>query len=123
MTPNPALERAPTGLFGPRAAEDKMRPMPIQLDHLIVPSKDRVVDCRVMWEGKPEPHAMVKVWSLVGNRIFLQNIYTENDGTIRFPISSYGPWMVSSVKMIPSEKEGADYQSLWASIVFEIKAP
>ena len=81
------------------------------------------LDCRVMWEGKPEPHAMVKVWSFVGNRIFLQNIYTENDGTIRFPISSYGPWMVSSVKMVPSEKEGADYQSLWASIVFEIKAP
>ena len=46
MTPNPALERAPTGLFGPRAAEDKMRPMPIQLDHLIVPSKDRVAASR-----------------------------------------------------------------------------
>ncbi len=81
------------------------------------------LDCRVMWEGKPAPHMMVKVWSHVGNRIFLQNIYTENDGTIRFPISSYGPWMVSSVKMIPSETEGADYQSHWASLVFEIKQP
>lgn len=82
------------------------------------------LDCQVMWEGKPvHNNVMVKVWSHVGNRIFLQNIYTEKDGTIRFPVSSPGPWMVSSVKMIPSEKEGADYQSHWASLVFEIKAP
>ncbi|MBL7850947.1 MAG: DUF4198 domain-containing protein [Cyclobacteriaceae bacterium] len=81
------------------------------------------LDCQVMWEGKPAPHAMVKVWSHVGNRIFLQNIYTEKDGTIRFPVSSPGPWMVSSVKMIPSEQEGADYQSFWASLVFDIQSP
>lgn len=79
------------------------------------------LDCQLMWEGKPVPHTMVKVWSHVGNRIFLQNIYTENDGMIRFPISSPGAWMVSSVRMIPSEKEGADYQSLWSSLVFETK--
>lgn len=78
------------------------------------------LDCQVMWEKKPAAHAMVKVWSHVGNRIFLQNIYTEKDGTIRFPVSSPGPWMVSSVKMIPSEADGADYQSFWASLVFEV---
>ncbi|MBL7863705.1 MAG: DUF4198 domain-containing protein [Cyclobacteriaceae bacterium] len=79
------------------------------------------LECQVMWEGKPAAHSMVKVWSHVGNRIFLQNIYTEGDGTIRFPVSSTGPWMVSSVRMIPSEKEGADYMSHWASLVFEVK--
>lgn len=76
--------------------------------------------CRVMWEGKPAAHSLVKVWSHTGNRIFLQNIYAEDDGTVKFPLSSKGPWMVSSVKMIPSEKEGADYQSFWASLVFGI---
>jgi uncharacterized GH25 family protein len=78
------------------------------------------LECRVMWEGKPAAHSLVKVWSHTGNRIFLQNIYAEDDGTIKFPLSSKGPWMVSSVKMIPSEKEGADYQSFWASLVFGI---
>lgn len=78
------------------------------------------LECRVMWEGKPAPHVQVKVWSHIGNRIFLQPIYTEDDGTIKFPISGGGPWMVSAVKMIPSEKEGADYQSFWASLTFEI---
>jgi len=81
------------------------------------------LDCQVMWERRPAANVMVKVWSHVGNRIFLQNIYTEKDGTIRFPISSAGPWMVSSVKMIPSEQPGADYQSQWASLVFEIQSP
>jgi hypothetical protein len=48
-------------------------------------------------------------------------MYTEKDGTVKFPLSSKGPWMVSTVKMIPSEKEGADYQSMWSNLVFEIE--
>lgn len=78
------------------------------------------LECRLMWEGRPSPHSLVKVWSHVGNRIFLQDIYTEDDGTIKFPLSSSGPWMVSAVKMVPSQKEGADYESSWASLVFGI---
>jgi uncharacterized GH25 family protein len=79
------------------------------------------LECRVFFQNRPSAHQLVKVWSHVGNRIFLQNIYTEDDGTLKFPISSPGPWMVSTVKMIPSEKAGADYQSMWASLVFGIE--
>jgi uncharacterized GH25 family protein len=78
------------------------------------------LDCRILFDGKPAAHALVKVWNRVGTTTFLQNIYTENDGTMRFPISASGPWMVSSVKMIHSEKTGAEYHSLWASLVFGI---
>ncbi len=78
------------------------------------------LQCRILFEGKPAAHALVKVWNIVNNTTFLQNIYTESDGTIRFPISASGSWMVSSVRMIKSEKEGADYHSLWASLVFGI---
>jgi len=76
--------------------------------------------CKVLFEGKPAPHTLVKVWNRVRDNSFMQNIYTENDGTIQFPISAAGPWMVSSVRMIASEKEGAEYHSLWASLVFGI---
>lgn len=79
------------------------------------------MDCKVLFQRKPEPHALVKVWSHIGNRIFLQNIYTENDGTIRFPVSNKGAWMVSSVKMIRSASDKAEWQSLWTSLVFEIE--
>jgi len=78
------------------------------------------LSCKVYFEGKPAPHALVKVWSKRNDTTFLQNIYSENDGSIRFPISTSGEWMVSSVKMIKSEKEGAQYHSLWASLVFGI---
>jgi uncharacterized GH25 family protein len=77
--------------------------------------------CTVLYEGKPSPHQLVKVWNKIGTTTFLQNLYTENDGTVTFPINAKGAWMVSSVKMIPSEKEGADWQSMWASLVFGIE--
>lgn len=78
------------------------------------------LQCKVFFEGKIVPHALVKVWSRINNTTFLQNIYTEKDGSIRFPISTRGDWMVSSVKMLKSEKAGAEYHSLWASLVFGI---
>ena len=78
------------------------------------------LQCKVFYEGKPVPHALVKVWSKINTTTFLQNIYTEKDGTVRFPISTSGDWMVSSVKIIKSEKPGAEYHSLWASLVFGI---
>ncbi len=99
----------------------------IGLRYEIVPDQNPYVlktgdylQCKLYFEGKPAPHTLVKVWSKINSTTFLQNIYTENDGSIRFPISTHGEWMVSSVMMIHSEMEGADYHSLWASLVFEI---
>ena len=79
------------------------------------------LQCHIFYQGKPAAHALVKIWNKVNNTTFLQNLYTESDGTVRFPISTSGPWMVSSVRMIASEKTGAQYHSLWASLVFGIE--
>lgn len=79
------------------------------------------LECEILYEGKPIPHQMVKVWSFIGNRAFLQNAYTENDGKVKFPISNTGPWMVSFVKMVKSDKPDIDYESMWASLVFGIE--
>lgn len=78
------------------------------------------LQCKVLYQGKPAAFAMVKVWNRVNDNTFLQNLYTEKDGTVRFPINAAGPWMVSSVQMIHAEKPGAEYHSLWASLVFGI---
>ncbi len=77
--------------------------------------------CTVLYEGKPSPHQLVKIWNKIGTTTFLQNLYTENDGTVTFPINAKGAWMVSTVKMIASEKPGADWQSMWADLVFGIE--
>jgi hypothetical protein len=79
------------------------------------------LQCRVLFEGRPIPHTLVKVWSRLNRTTFLQNMYTENDGTIRFPVSSKGGWMVSTRKVIPGEKPGVDWHSLWGSLVFGIE--
>ncbi len=79
------------------------------------------LSCLILVNGKPAINQLVKVWNKIGNTTFLQNMYTEKDGNITFPLNSKGPWMVSTVKMIPSEKPGADYQSMWSSLVFEIQ--
>jgi uncharacterized GH25 family protein len=77
--------------------------------------------CKVLYERKPVPHTMVKVWGHVGNKIFLQDAYTEDDGTVKFPISANGPWMVSCVRMERSKDPKADWESSWASLVFAIE--
>ncbi len=79
------------------------------------------LQCLVLFNGQAMPHQLIKVWNKIGNTTFQQNNYTENDGTIKFPISSRGPWMVSTVKMIASEKPGADWQSFWGSLVFGVE--
>jgi uncharacterized GH25 family protein len=79
------------------------------------------LECEILYEGKPLPHQMVKIWSFIGHRVFLQNAYTESDGKVKFPISNTGPWMVSFVKMVKSTKTNIDYESMWASLVFGIE--
>lgn len=79
------------------------------------------MDCLLLIDGKPGAHRMVKVWSKYNKTIFQQNAFTENDGMFKFPISNPGQWMVSTVYMVPSQKEGVDYESSWASLVFGIE--
>lgn len=78
------------------------------------------LQCKLLYQGKPAPYAMVKVWNRVNDNTFLQNLFTDKEGIVRFPISAGGPWMVSSVHMIHADKPGAEYHSLWASLVFGI---
>jgi len=102
-----------------KSAEQLLEIMPLKNPYELATGD--YMTCRILYQGSPEPHVLVKVWSHLGNRTFLQNIYSESDGTITFPISNNGPWMVSSVKMVRANEAGAEWQSLWSSLVFEIK--
>jgi uncharacterized GH25 family protein len=97
----------------------KIEVVPMQNPSLLKPGDYLTV--QVLFEGKTLPHAMVKVWGHVGNKIFLQNTYTENDGTVKFPISANGPWMVSTVRMEQSKNPKADWESSWGSLVFNVE--
>lgn len=73
---------------------------------------------KILFDGKPVFGVRTKVWNRYDNRTTLQNIYTQQDGTIEARISSPGPWMVTVVKMIPSKDQGADWVSYQGSFVF-----
>ncbi|MBS1680979.1 MAG: DUF4198 domain-containing protein [Bacteroidetes bacterium] len=79
------------------------------------------LQCLILLNGKPSPHQLVRIWNKIGNASILQNAYTENDGTIKFPLSSKGSWMITTLKMIPSENKNADWQSFKSSLTFGIE--
>ncbi|HPM30822.1 MAG TPA: DUF4198 domain-containing protein [Chryseolinea sp.] len=83
--------------------------------------KGDLIRFKILWQGKPVFGARIKVWNRFDNRTTIQNIYTEQDGTMETHISNPGAWMVSVVRMIPSTKEGADWESYWGSLVFGVK--
>ena len=75
----------------------------------------------ILYEGKPLFGARVNVMNRYNNRTTLQNIYSQQDGTIDTHISNPGAWMVSFVKMVPSKDPKSDWQSYWGSLVFGIQ--
>lgn len=79
------------------------------------------IQFKVLFDGKPIFGARVKVWNRFDNRTTIQNIYTQQDGTIETRVSSPGPWLVSVLRMVPSKQPGADWQSYRGSLVFGVE--
>lgn len=83
--------------------------------------KNDPISFRILFEGKPLFGAKVKVWNRYQNRISVQNIFTQQDGVIETHISNPGAWMVSVVKMVPSEGSREQYRSYRGTLVFGVK--
>jgi uncharacterized GH25 family protein len=79
------------------------------------------VKFKVLFKGRPLFGAKVVVWNRKGMNVIMQPNYSMQDGTIDVRIGNSGIWMVSVVHMVPSEKEGADWQSYWGSLVFGVE--
>ena len=80
-----------------------------------------VVKFTLLYEDKPLFGARVFVWNNKEGRVYSQPIYSQQDGSIEVRLFNDGPWMISVVKMVPSKDEGADWQSYWGTIVFNVK--
>jgi len=75
----------------------------------------------ILFEGKPLFGIKVKILNRYDHRTTIQNIYTEKNGMMETHISNPGTWMVSVVKMVPSGKEGAEWQSFQHTLVFGVE--
>ena len=75
----------------------------------------------ILVRGKPVFGTRVKVWNRFENRTTIQNIYTEQNGTILVRISSPGPWMISFVTIESSKGGELQWTSHHASLVFGVQ--
>lgn len=82
--------------------------------------KGEMVQFKILFNGKPEFGLRAFVWNSKDNRIFMQPIYSQQDGTIDVRIFNDGRWMISVVKMVPAADKRADWQSCWSSLVFNV---
>lgn len=53
------------------------------------------------------------------NPALKQSARTDKNGRVKLKLGSGGMWMIKAVHMTPAQ--GADYQSLWASLTFELR--
>jgi uncharacterized GH25 family protein len=75
---------------------------------------------RVLYEGKPLASALVKAIALDEPDSTLA-LRSGADGRVSFRLPRKGIWLVKVVHMVPAPKEtGADWESLWASLTFEV---
>jgi uncharacterized GH25 family protein len=75
---------------------------------------------RVLHEGKPLPGSLVKAIALEDPDNTL-TARSGKDGRAAFRLARKGVWLIETVHMVPAPKEtGADWESLWASLTFEI---
>lgn len=80
-----------------------------------------IVKFTLLYEGKPLFGARAFVWNNKEGRVYSQPIYSQQDGSIEVRLFNSGPWMISVVKMVPSKEAGADWQSYWGTVVFNVK--
>jgi uncharacterized GH25 family protein len=75
---------------------------------------------RLLYEGKPLEGALVAAlpYSTPEEKVSRR---TDRNGRVRLRLPREGVWLVKAVHIVPAAADtGADWQSLWASLTFEI---
>jgi uncharacterized GH25 family protein len=88
----------------------------IPLKHPYEVKNKQEINFKVLFQQKPLANHLIKIWHRINNKtIFLEKISDEN-GEIKFTVTTKGKWMVSTVQMIRLQKENnSQWQSYWGS--------
>jgi hypothetical protein len=101
---------------------------PIGLDYEIVPDDDPTAGAapfrgRVLYGGKPFAGAAVVALLRSDPSVRLET-RTDDRGAFAFALPQGGVWLIKSVRMVrASFFSDADWDSLWASLTFELPPP
>lgn len=71
---------------------------------------------RVTFKGRPLFGARVNVWNLHNRQVFVQPIYSRQDGTVETTLSRRGVWMVSVRHMVA--RADSNWQGFGSTLVF-----
>ena len=112
-------------LSGPPTAQQADRQLGFTLEllaernpYLIGPSDDLPV--RLTYQNRPLEGALVVAMNRL-NPAEKLSVRTDAAGRVRFRLRSGGMWMIKAVHMIPAPAgSGADWQSYWASLTFQV---
>jgi hypothetical protein len=47
-------------------------------------------------------------------------VRTDGEGVAQVEVTHSGRWYVRLIRMLPSDDEGVDYESNWATLTFEV---
>jgi uncharacterized GH25 family protein len=109
-----------------RPTGDRSWAQPVGLALEIIPEKDPTalrpgedLPLRVLLQGKPIPFFSV---ALVGQReIHGMLKTTDEQGRVVFPVTKAGRWMLRATDVRRSSKSGADWESDFATLTFEVR--
>ena len=115
-------------LSGPAAADQHDRALGFTLElvaernpYALRAGEDLPV--RLTYENRPLSGALVMAMNRLNPSEKL-SVRTDKDGRVRFKLRPGGMWLIKAVHMIPAPAgSNAEWQSYWASLTFELRAP
>ncbi len=80
----------------------------------------RVLPVRILYHGRPlADHPLRAIWE--ADASVSLDVHSDKNGRARFELPRTGVWMVRSMHMVEAEQnQNFDWESLWASLTFEI---
>lgn len=78
---------------------------------------------RALVDGRPSPGQLVLYGGTAadGSGIEARDVRADAEGVASIPVASAGIWYVKFIHMARSGRDGADYESKWATITFEVR--
>ena len=127
-----AYQRFPKALVKVGAGKGEDKKLGMRLEWVVetnpytTPYKDNgVIKARLLWEGKPLKFTHVSVFNKFSDQFIRTNLSTDENGAVEIPQANGGEFLINAVQMVePSEKvrkeTGAVWESLWASVTYEL---
>lgn len=101
--------------------QDRALGLPLEVVLVTWSDEDRLATFEIRHLGEPLADTLVCALRQGAEAIARRS---DADGRVRFELDTAGPWIVDTVHMVDAPPStGADWDSLWASLTFELTAP